>query len=146
MRFLTCEPNLGKQEQYKDEADRFFEDPLRWLNSNIPVHPLTAQPSHLVLFDPLAENISVFLRNYRLLHRIEHAEVTELESWQALVDEKSPYLASLLQHRQPRTGHSILVFQRLKTGGENAFNKEEAEDIPLPDNPQPQEVPQNQFN
>ncbi|KAH8303800.1 hypothetical protein KR018_006602, partial [Drosophila ironensis] len=122
MRFLTCEPNLDKKEQYKDEADRFFDDPLRWLNANVPVHPITAMPSHVVLFDPLAEKISVFLRNYRLLHRIEHAEVTKLDTVRALVDEKSPYLASLLQHRQPRTGHSILVYQRQKAGGENAFN------------------------
>jgi len=130
MRFLTCEPNLEKKEQYKDEADRFFEDPVHWINSHIPMHPLTALPTHVVLFDPLAENISVFLRNYRLLHRIEHAEVTRLEGSQALVDQwsealgaQSPNLASLLQNRQSRTGRSILVYQRLKKGEENAFNR-----------------------
>ncbi|KAH8305142.1 hypothetical protein KR059_010701 [Drosophila kikkawai] len=157
MRFLTCEPNLDKKEQYKDEADRFFENPVHWINSNIPVHPLTAQPSHLVLFDPLAENISVFLRNYRLLHRIEHAEVTRLEGLQALADEwsqavgaQSPNLVSLLQHRQSRTGRSILVYQRLKKGEENAFNRGGNEDEPdVHDHPGLEELPpaeENQFN
>ncbi|XP_037721691.1 GPI mannosyltransferase 3 isoform X1 [Drosophila subpulchrella] len=159
MRFLTCEPNLEKKEQYKDEADRFFEDPVHWINSHIPVHPLTALPSHVVLFDPLAENISVFLRNYRLLHRIEHAEVKRLEGSQALVDEwsqalgaQSPNLASLLQHRQSRTGRSILVYQRLKKGEENAFNRgadEEQQEQDVHDHPPLEDLPlanENLFN
>uniref|UniRef100_A0A6P4ELS6 Mannosyltransferase n=1 Tax=Drosophila rhopaloa TaxID=1041015 RepID=A0A6P4ELS6_DRORH len=155
MRFLTCEPNLEKKEQYKDEADRFFEDPVHWINSHIPVHPLTALPTHVVMFDPLAENISVFLRNYRLLHRIEHAEVIRLEGSQALVDEwsqalgaQSPNLASLLQHRQSRTGRSILVYQRLKKGEENAFNQKDQEQD-VHDHPPLEDLPlanENLFN
>ncbi|XP_014782625.1 GPI mannosyltransferase 3, partial [Octopus bimaculoides] len=32
MRFLTCEPNLSQTDHYVDEADLFFNDPLKWLD------------------------------------------------------------------------------------------------------------------
>ncbi|EDW68905.1 GPI mannosyltransferase 3 isoform X2 [Drosophila virilis] len=119
MRFLTCEPNLEQRDNFKDEADRFFDAPMHWLRSHIPVHPLSALPSHLVLFDTLGDKISEFLANYKLLHSIEHAEYV-----------------------QSRTGKSILVYQRLQTGEENAFNRQEYREQE-PDLPQTSE---NLFN
>lgn len=134
MRFLTCEPNLEQRENFKDEADRFFDAPMHWLRSHIPVHPITAQPSHVVLFDSLDKKISEYLINYKLLHSIEHAEVKKLVESPLLHDLSTalgtqlPNVASLLQHVQSRTGKSILVYQRLKQGEENAFNRQEYED------------------
>ncbi|KRF84067.1 GPI mannosyltransferase 3 isoform X1 [Drosophila virilis] len=149
MRFLTCEPNLEQRDNFKDEADRFFDAPMHWLRSHIPVHPLSALPSHLVLFDTLGDKISEFLANYKLLHSIEHAEVNKLVDSQALLDEWSsalgtqlPNVASLLQYVQSRTGKSILVYQRLQTGEENAFNRQEYREQE-PDLPQTSE---NLFN
>ncbi|XP_030567186.1 GPI mannosyltransferase 3 isoform X1 [Drosophila novamexicana] len=149
MRFLTCEPNLEQRDNFKDEADRFFDAPMHWLRSHIPVHPLSALPSHLVLFDTLGDKISEFLANYKLLHSIEHAEVNKLVDSQALLDEWSsalgtqlPNVASLLQYVQSRTGKSILVYQRLETGEENAFNRQEYREQE-PDLPQSSE---NLFN
>ncbi|SPP84917.1 GPI mannosyltransferase 3 isoform X1 [Drosophila guanche] len=132
MRFLTCEPNLKHQENFKDEADRFYESPNHWLNSHIPIHPRTALPTHVVLFDSLTEKIGEFLTNYKLLHSIEHAEVIQMDESQALLNDWSkalgaqpPNLASLLQHRQSRTGRAIQVYQRLLKGEENAFNRDQ---------------------
>ncbi|KAH8397408.1 hypothetical protein KR222_002737 [Zaprionus bogoriensis] len=132
MRFLTCEPNLQQQADFKDEADRFYDAPMHWLHSHIPVHPLTALPTHLVLYDSLPERISEFLTNYKLLHSIEHADVHKLSESQALLDEwsaalgtKPPNLAALLQSLQSRTGKSILVYQRLQAGEENTYNRAE---------------------
>lgn len=31
IRFLTCEPNLKGIDNYEDEADTFFKDPLKWI-------------------------------------------------------------------------------------------------------------------
>ncbi|XP_034481577.1 GPI mannosyltransferase 3 isoform X1 [Drosophila innubila] len=132
MRFLTCEPNLKQQENFKDEADRFYDAPMHWLRSHIPVHPRTALPSHVVLFDSLGDKISEFLTNYKLLHNIEHAEVNKLSDSQALLNEwssalgtKPPNLTSLLQFVESRIGKSILVYQRLQSGEDNAFNRKE---------------------
>ncbi|XP_026849619.1 GPI mannosyltransferase 3 isoform X1 [Drosophila persimilis] len=132
MRFLTCEPNLKNQENFKDEADRFYESPNHWLSSHIPIHPRTALPTHVVLFDSLTEKIGDFLTNYKLLHSIEHAEVIQMDESQALLNDWSkalgaqpPNLASLLQHRQLRTGRAIQVYQRLLKGEENTFNRDQ---------------------
>lgn len=150
MRFLTCEPNLQQQENYKDEADRFYDAPMRWLHSRIPVHPLTALPTHVVLYDSLREEISEFLTNYKLLHQIQHVEVHRLSESQALIDgwsttlgTKSPDLSSLVKYLQSRSGSSILVYQRLKSGEENTFNRAEFQEEQEEEKPEESE---NVFN
>ncbi|XP_060657929.1 GPI mannosyltransferase 3 isoform X1 [Drosophila nasuta] len=152
MRFLTCEPNLKQLANFKDEADRFYDAPASWLRRHIPVHPRTALPSHVVLFDSLADKISEFLTSYKLLHSIEHAEVNKLSDSQALLNEWSsvlgtnpPNITSLLQFVESRTGKAILVYQRLKSGEENAFNRQEFQDAePVIE---PEALPsENQFN
>ncbi|KAH8366219.1 hypothetical protein KR093_010340 [Drosophila rubida] len=152
MRFLTCEPNLKQLANFKDEADRFYEKPMSWLRSHIPVHPRTAMPTHVVLFDSLREKISEFLTSYRLLHSIEHAEVNKLSDSQALLNEWSsvlgtnpPNITSLLQFVESRTGKAILVYQRLKASEENAFNRQQFEDAEPAI--EPEALPsENQFN
>lgn len=150
MRFLTCEPNLQQQENYKDEADRFYDAPMRWLHSRIPVHPLTALPTHVVLYDSLREEISEFLTNYKLLHQIQHVEVNRLSESQALIDgwsttlgTKSPDLSSLVKYLQSRSGSSILVYQRLKSGEENTYNRAEFQEEQEEEKPEESE---NVFN
>ncbi|XP_068143172.1 GPI mannosyltransferase 3 [Drosophila tropicalis] len=138
MRFLTCEPNLNNADNFKDEADRFFNSPVHWLKSHIPVHPPTARPTHVVLFDSLTNKISEFLTNYKLLYSIEHAEVNQLalesqallDRWSNAVGTQSPNLQSYIKHLQTRTGQTIQVYQRLQKGEENAFNRQEAQNIP----------------
>ncbi|KAM7358789.1 phosphatidylinositol glycan anchor biosynthesis class B isoform 1-T1 [Cochliomyia hominivorax] len=132
MRFLTCEPNLKQKANYKDEADQFYESPVHWLRSHIPSYPRTAKPSHVVLYEPLAQQINEFLLDYKLLFRIANAEVNKnvdpqlvLNEWSTLIKEKQLNVDSLLQHVQTRTGKNILVYQRLRTGEENTFNREE---------------------
>ncbi|XP_073842974.1 phosphatidylinositol glycan anchor biosynthesis class B isoform X2 [Musca autumnalis] len=102
MRFLTCEPNLKRTSNYKDEAELFFESPVHWLRSHIPSYPRSAKPSHVVLYEPLAETINEFLVDYKLLERVPNAE----------------YINS-------RTGKHILIYQRLRDGEENKFNRNE---------------------
>lgn len=141
MRFLTCNPNLEQRENFKDEADRFFEAPMHWLRSHVPVHPITAQPSHVVLFDSLEKKITDFLINYKLLYSIDHAEVKKLvesplQDLSTALGAKLPNVASFLQHMQSRTGKSILVYQRLNKGEENAFNRQEDDPYELPAEPQ----------
>nr|XP_057945335.1 GPI mannosyltransferase 3 [Doryrhamphus excisus] len=58
MSFLECPPDLG-EEDYMDKADRFYGDPLHWLRTSFP-HK-SSYPTHLVLFDVLEKEISVFL-------------------------------------------------------------------------------------
>lgn len=64
---LTCEPplhlangNLENVRLYRDELDRFFDDPVRFLEADIG----TAQrpwPSHLVIFSPMESVVSTYL-------------------------------------------------------------------------------------
>ncbi|XP_075161416.1 phosphatidylinositol glycan anchor biosynthesis class B isoform X2 [Haematobia irritans] len=102
MRFLTCEPNLKQIPNYKDEAELFFDSPVHWLRSHIPSYPRSAKPTHVVLYEPLAEIINEFLLDYKQLYRIDNAE----------------YINS-------RTGKHILIYQRLREGEENTFNRNE---------------------
>lgn len=74
LRFLKCEPNFDHVQNYQDEADQFYKDPSKWIRSHIPVHPPSALPSHLVLFDVLAPRISDFLSTYQAVETIFHAD------------------------------------------------------------------------
>lgn len=40
VRFLTCEPNLHRELNYTDEADRFYEHPDAWLAAHLPSPPV----------------------------------------------------------------------------------------------------------
>lgn len=60
MRFLTCEPNLQHKENYLDEADIFFNDPIGWLKREY-ASSSKPWPSHLVYFSPLQKRLESYL-------------------------------------------------------------------------------------
>ncbi|XP_020516996.2 GPI mannosyltransferase 3 [Labrus bergylta] len=68
MRFLECPPDLG-EEAYVDEADSFYDDPLLWLRKSFPYK--SSLPTHLVLFDVLETEISVFLKGNNFVRTAE---------------------------------------------------------------------------
>lgn len=74
MRFLSCEPNFKNTDNYLDEADKFFEAPMKWIRANLPVHPVSALPTHVVVFDTLAPKISDFLSIYKPLEIFFHSD------------------------------------------------------------------------
>lgn len=90
MRFLTCEPNFKNEPNYLDEADKFYEAPMKWIRANLPVHPVSALPTHVVVFDTLVPTISDFLSIYKPVDVFFHSE----------------YLVS------PRGGKNVLLFER----------------------------------
>jgi phosphatidylinositol glycan class B len=92
MRFLTCEPNLKNQENYVDEADKFYEAPMKWIRSHLPVHPVSALPTHVIVFDSLAAQISDFLSIYKPLEIFFHAD----------------YLTST------RNGQNVIIYERIE--------------------------------
>ncbi|XP_014616756.1 PREDICTED: GPI mannosyltransferase 3 [Polistes canadensis] len=70
-RFLTCEPNFTNSNDYVDEADQFFENPMLWIrNNDLQKHGVI--PSHLIMFDNIPSKIKDFLENYRLLSKVFH--------------------------------------------------------------------------
>lgn len=93
MRFLSCEPNFKGVENYVDEADKFYDAPMKWIRSNLPVNPISALPTHLVLYDTLAPKISDFLSIYKPIETLFHSD-------------------HLLSQRM---GHNVLIFERIET-------------------------------
>jgi GPI mannosyltransferase 3 len=74
MRFLTCEPNFKGVENYVDEADKFYEAPMKWIRSHLPVNPISALPTHVVIYDTLAPKISDFLSIYKNTENFFHSD------------------------------------------------------------------------
>ncbi|XP_028429109.1 GPI alpha-1,2-mannosyltransferase 3 [Perca flavescens] len=68
MRFLECPPDLG-EEGHVDEADRFYDDPLHWLRTSFPYK--SSLPTHLVFFNVLEKEISVFLQGNHFVRTAE---------------------------------------------------------------------------
>ncbi|XP_062326533.1 GPI mannosyltransferase 3 [Osmerus eperlanus] len=69
MRFLECPPDLHGNSSYVDEAEHFFDDPLLWLRDSFPYK--SSLPTHLVLFDVLEKEISVFLKGNKYIRSAE---------------------------------------------------------------------------
>ncbi|XP_062860533.1 GPI mannosyltransferase 3 [Trichomycterus rosablanca] len=59
LQFLECPPDLSGNPGYVDEAATFYSDPLHWLRTSFT--NTSSLPSHIVLFDSLEKEISVFL-------------------------------------------------------------------------------------
>lgn len=74
MRFLRCEPHFYENHVFRDEAETFYKDPISWLRRNIPVHPRSAMPSHVIAFDVLEPEIKDFLTNYEKLDSFFHSD------------------------------------------------------------------------
>ncbi|XP_069851463.1 GPI mannosyltransferase 3 isoform X1 [Dipodomys merriami] len=77
MRFLQCPPDLSGKSQYLDEADVFYQNPLKWLHKEFPEN--ASLPTHLIIFSALEEEISVFLaaRNYERTAIFFHTHLPE---------------------------------------------------------------------
>uniref|UniRef100_A0A8C2EXF8 Mannosyltransferase n=1 Tax=Cyprinus carpio TaxID=7962 RepID=A0A8C2EXF8_CYPCA len=69
LRFLECPPDLTGNEEYVDEADVFFSNPLHWLRTSFPSQ--STLPSHILLFDCLEKEISSFLEENRFAKKAE---------------------------------------------------------------------------
>ncbi|XP_055545712.1 GPI mannosyltransferase 3 [Wyeomyia smithii] len=76
MRFLRCEPNFANDESYVDEAETFHQEPTSWLRRNLPVHPRSALPTHIVAFDTLEPQIKDFLAMYEQKESFFHSDYT----------------------------------------------------------------------
>ncbi|XP_046419581.1 GPI mannosyltransferase 3-like [Neodiprion fabricii] len=72
-RFLTCEPNLYRQNDHVNETEVFFANPNLWLKQTYSNTKDTEMPTHLVLFNALAPTIHQFLNKYRLIADLFHA-------------------------------------------------------------------------
>ncbi|GCC27101.1 hypothetical protein chiPu_0005522 [Chiloscyllium punctatum] len=59
MHFLECPPDLTGNNSYVDEADLFFEEPLKWLN--IRFSGQASLPTHLVFYNVIEQKIEPFL-------------------------------------------------------------------------------------
>lgn len=64
MKFLTCDPNFKNDENYIEEVDEFFVDPPKWLYKNYELNNTSSMPSHVVMFDTLLPNVSIFLNKH----------------------------------------------------------------------------------
>lgn len=75
LRFLTCPPNLTGEENYIDEADKFYFNPSDWLLEN----PNWSTSNYLVIFDSLLKSISKHLaeKDYDLVGNFFHADVVQ---------------------------------------------------------------------
>lgn len=74
IRFLTCEPDFKNSDSnYRDEADRFYDNPNKWLHTEYP--PTGQLPSHIVTFDTLVPTLSSILSRYRPAYRFGHTSV-----------------------------------------------------------------------
>lgn len=105
MRFLTCEPNFKNEPNYLDEADKFFDAPMKWIRSQLPVHPVSALPTHVVIFDTLFPKIADFLTIYRPLMVFSHSD----------------YLLS------SRGGKNVLIYERVDQNLKPNIKKEKEE-------------------
>jgi len=72
MKFLTCEPNLGRISNYTDEADVFYRSPETWLAANNFSSDAESVnlPTHLVMFDELHVRTAALLRDSRHGYRV----------------------------------------------------------------------------
>ncbi|KAB7506618.1 GPI mannosyltransferase 3 [Armadillidium nasatum] len=76
---LTCEPNLNRIENYEDEADVFFKDPLKWIDREYSAHPgqTSNLPTYVIMFDILYETLEPFLmeNNYKFRKKIFNSHI-----------------------------------------------------------------------
>lgn len=76
MQFLTCEPNLNKQENYIDEADVFYNDPVKWLSNNQNV---IENSTYVILFESLYKQVGHLFNNLKICKRFFYSFVQQSE-------------------------------------------------------------------
>lgn len=106
MRFLHCEPNFEKISNYTDEADLFHEAPMKWIRNHLPVRPIEALPTHLVVFDSLVPRIGDFLSIYESSEVFFHSD----------------YLMSV------RGGKNVILFERINVSNKSFKKKAEVKE------------------
>ena len=84
MRFLTCEPNVTHSPEHVDEADVFFDDPVKWMTAeytDIDTDPNSKKtlPTHLVMFNPLEVTLGEYMFNHKYFScaKFFHSHVPE---------------------------------------------------------------------
>lgn len=68
MSFLDCSPQLGTSSKLT-ENDRFFDNPLQYLENDYQLHGVQHVPSHYILFEPVLESIVSFLEHKLHYHQ-----------------------------------------------------------------------------
>ena len=71
VRFLKCEPNFKNESGYVEEAQRFFADPMIWINDTYgeKINARVNIPTYLVVYDNFENDILHFLKNYEEVKR-----------------------------------------------------------------------------
>eukprot|EP00092_Neocalanus_flemingeri_P000778 GFUD01000828.1.p1 GENE.GFUD01000828.1~~GFUD01000828.1.p1 ORF type:complete len:481 (-),score=176.20 GFUD01000828.1:11-1453(-) len=89
--FLSCQPNLSDDPQYRDQADVFYSSPLVWLEQKFPQSEEDSLPASILMFDKLLPQLETFLtgRGYHMIKSFFHSHSAE-----------------------GRVGHSVLVYCR----------------------------------
>jgi phosphatidylinositol glycan class B len=83
---------------------------MKWIRNHLPVHPVSALPTHVVVFDSLAPKISDFLSIYKPIDIFFHAD-------------------TLLTNRG---GKNVILYERVDTTQqptENIKTEDEVEEI-----------------
>ncbi|XP_077988945.1 GPI alpha-1,2-mannosyltransferase 3-like isoform X2 [Glandiceps talaboti] len=62
MKFLDCSPNLKNKTDYREEADRFYRNPKKWLTTRYG--EAKKQPTLLVFYSVLRPKIKSFLKEH----------------------------------------------------------------------------------
>ncbi|XP_063977844.1 GPI mannosyltransferase 3 [Diachasmimorpha longicaudata] len=80
-KFLGCEPNLRGEENYVDEAEEFFGDPMGWIDRTFGNDKGWEEedvlPAFVVLFDNVEKRIQRFLAFYELIVRRWNTHVSQ---------------------------------------------------------------------
>ncbi|XP_015120305.1 GPI mannosyltransferase 3 [Diachasma alloeum] len=80
-KFLGCEPNLGGEEGYVDEAEGFFEEPMGWIERTFGGDRGWEEegllPRFVVLFDNVEGRVQRFLGFYELIARRLNAHISQ---------------------------------------------------------------------
>lgn len=103
MRFPTCEPNLSGVDNFIDENDQFYANSTAWFQSHVPVHLMSAIPTHVVLLDVLQPDIDDFLINFKLIHNVSLYHLSPCDKGFISPDIKD----------MPMFGYHILLFERI---------------------------------
>ena len=80
VRFLACEPDLsfGKDPDYEDEAESFYDDPEAWLEREYKGRT-ESLPTYVLMYDVLLPRLRLFLalNGYEPMSEHFHSHLSE---------------------------------------------------------------------